>query len=618
MQMIAATEGTAMNITFNRIRHPRQTGIALLAVLSLCLGSPSAKAATFTVDSTENDGTGTLRWAITQANEAPGADTIVFDLPDATIIAPTSELPALATGETTIDGGGTIRLSGLSAFGGTVGLRIESNGNTIKGLQITSWQSHGIYIAGDENRVSGCTIGTDGFGYLTNLGSGVYIHAGDYNKIGYTQDGGEGNLISGNNLDGIHSTLDARYTTIAGNRVGITATGASALPNFRYGVQIAGVGVRVGGTTHLERNYIAGNVNHEIFAIQLIADGASYITGNYIGLATDGETPIYSQASGIALGVNADYIQVGGSQPGEGNVICCNAGHGIEARGVGNTIKGNRIGFSAMNGTPLPNSLNGIILNGQHMLIGGDDEASANTIANNERYGIQVINSQFSTFRRNSIYNNTLGAIDMLDQSNNQILPPTINTIYPLAGTTVPDGIVDFYADFGTQTQFYVGTVNANPNGAFSIDLSLASFFGLSLTATVTGPAPGNNTSALAEPQPIFPCCEGEGEGEGQSDTQSADQDGNFIIDLSELLRVIQFYNSNGLHCAETPQASEDGYLAGAGTNTACQPHSTDYDPQDWIINLSELLRLIQIYNSGGYRACPGEGTEDGFCPGLA
>jgi hypothetical protein len=34
---------------------------------------------------------------------------------------------------------------------------------------------------------------------------------------------------------------------------------------------------------------------------------------------------------------------------------------------------------------------------------------------------------------------------------------------------------------------------------------------------------------------------------------------------------------------------------------------------QDWVISLNELLRLIQVYNLGGYVPCPGE-TEDGVC----
>jgi hypothetical protein len=45
-------------------------------------------------------------------------------------------------------------------------------------------------------------------------------------------------------------------------------------------------------------------------------------------------------------------------------------------------------------------------------------------------------------------------------------------------------------------------------------------------------------------------------------------------------------------------------------------PYDTDYNPQDWVISLSELLRVIQFYNSLGYHYCPGQGTEDDFCPG--
>lgn len=33
--------------------------------------------------------------------------------------------------------------------------------------------------------------------------------------------------------------------------------------------------------------------------------------------------------------------------------------------------------------------------------------------------------------------------------------------------------------------------------------------------------------------------------------------------------------------------------------------------PQNWRISLSELLRLIQLYNAGGYHVDPGEGHEN-------
>ncbi|MFA6227875.1 MAG: hypothetical protein WC668_01680 [Patescibacteria group bacterium] len=45
--------------------------------------------------------------------------------------------------------------------------------------------------------------------------------------------------------------------------------------------------------------------------------------------------------------------------------------------------------------------------------------------------------------------------------------------------------------------------------------------------------------------------------------------------------------------------------------------HDADTN-QDNKIELSELLRVIQFFNMDGYHACPEEGTEDGFCPGLS
>ncbi len=95
----------------------------------------------------------------------------------------------------------------------------------------------------------------------------------------------------------------------------------------------------------------------------------------------------------------------------------------------------------------------------------------------------------------------------------------------------------------------------------------------------------------------------------------AADRDSNGQIELSELLRVIQFYQSGAFHCVRLPDLTEDGYDIGPGDQD-CAPHSSDYAPQDWRISLREILRLIQLYNSGEYHFCPDEGTEDGFCPG--
>ena len=82
-------------------------------------------------------------------------------------------------------------------------------------------------------------------------------------------------------------------------------------------------------------------------------------------------------------------------------------------------------------------------------------------------------------------------------------------------------------------------------------------------------------------------------------------------ISLSELLRVIQFYNSDNYGCEA---GTEDGY-APNDLDQGCSPHASDYNPQDWDIALTELLRSIQFYNIGAYHPCA-EG-EDGFCAGL-
>lgn len=194
---------------------------------------------------------------------------------------------------------------------------------------------------------------------------------------------------------------------------------------------------------------------------------------------------------------------------------------------------------------------------------------------------------------------------------------------------------------FGERLQragFTGGTAGAENNAGVTVRGSLgglgvgqaANALGLSLSGGVHGAGLGGGIGegegdgeGMIEGQPDGEGeVEGEGqpEGEGQADGEgdilfafhSADQNGDNLISLSELLRVIQFFNSGGYRCSP---GTEDGYGPGLG-DTNCVPHNSDYNPQNWIISLSELLRLIQFFNAGGYFACPDAATEDGFCPG--
>ena len=112
---------------------------------------------------------------------------------------------------------------------------------------------------------------------------------------------------------------------------------------------------------------------------------------------------------------------------------------------------------------------------------------------------------------------------------------------------------------------------------------------------------------------------EGQGEGNACADVggHAADWDQSDTIDLSELLRVVQLFNVGSFYCADGQAESDDGFVPGEDVLRDCCPHDSDYLPAiapDWSISLEELLRLIQFYNAGGFLPC-GEG-EDGFCLG--
>ena len=93
----------------------------------------------------------------------------------------------------------------------------------------------------------------------------------------------------------------------------------------------------------------------------------------------------------------------------------------------------------------------------------------------------------------------------------------------------------------------------------------------------------------------------------------SADTSANGRIELSELLRVIQLYNAGGFAC---DAVTEDGYTP-MGNDRTCPPHRLDYAEQDWRFDLGELLRCIQFFNAFGGAYHADSDGEDGFAAGL-
>ncbi len=179
-----------------------------------------------------------------------------------------------------------------------------------------------------------------------------------------------------------------------------------------------------------------------------------------------------------------------------------------------------------------------------------------------------------------------------------------------------PGGEATLFADWGftglPESPFsFSYTINVPP--AASGDYELAAWFNI----TVAGEA----LQDMVTPDPLLLS--------ELPTTHSADTDGDFAINLSELLRVIELYNTRigttrtGRYRPVT--GTEDGFGSDTDTAAGSPPdftgfHSADSD-RDAQIGLSELLRVIELYNTrsgttrtGRYHVSPG--TEDGFAGG--
>jgi formylglycine-generating enzyme required for sulfatase activity len=126
-----------------------------------------------------------------------------------------------------------------------------------------------------------------------------------------------------------------------------------------------------------------------------------------------------------------------------------------------------------------------------------------------------------------------------------------------------------------------------------------------------SGEAEGEGEGALeGEGEGVI---EGEGEGEPPTQSHSGDwngqPDGRF--DLTELLRIIQLYNAGSFCCNS---GTEDGYAPGDCKGEVCERHDADYADPPWVVSLSELLRAVQLFNLGSFETCPEGESEDGFC----
>jgi len=379
----------------------------LLAALLLAVAT-AAQATTFTVTNVNDSGAGSLRQAITDANNNPGADALVFAIPGSApfSINLATGLPAItetvsidATTQTGFSNKPVVVLNGFAIAASVNGLTLNSGGNTVRGLVINNFPKYGIEVlaaAAGTNTIQGCFIGTDANGTLaqTNIFGGIHIGASSDNLIGGTN-ALDGNLVSGNNNDGIwiEGQPGSARNQIVGNWIGTTWGGTSILGNLQQGIRItAGQFNIVGGGTPEARNIISGNGQSGV-AIEGATSTNNVVLGNYIGLNNSGVTNIANGQYGVRVVSGARLNSVGGVNSGDGNVISGNAKSGVDlsSGAQGNAVQGNFIGLSASGINAVANGESGIaMVAATNNLIGGNTPAVRNVISGNAQAGIFV------------------------------------------------------------------------------------------------------------------------------------------------------------------------------------------------------------------------------------
>jgi CSLREA domain-containing protein len=439
----------------------------LFSIIQLCvvammvfatLGLPlTAEAAIYVVNTEDDEDDGecdsthcSLREAINAANENPGEDQINFDIPGTGdhMIELTSSLPAITDDRTKIDattqpdyaGEPLIMLDGRVAEV-EVGLRVESQRNVIRGIFFSHFgdaEFHGGY---------------------TEIIGGAIVLEGDYNRI-------ENNQIAFNTGHGIDIGSD--YNIITGNVIGLDEDGLIAWENQGHGIHIRNGSDfnTIGGAGPGEGNIISGN---QKCGINIHISEGNSILGNIIGSNERGEVAIPNGQSGIYMQGSGE---IGGLNPGEGNMI------------LGNTRSGIVLWDTAFN-----------------VVIAG------NTIHDNDEYGISVdlyssAADYNDSFTRNSIYNNGdlgIGSPDMTAEDH--FLRIDRATTSEVSGIACRGCLVEVFLAEPDPTGYgegktYLGEDRAGVAGEWSVAVSDVEVCD-SITATAT--KSGEGTSEFAE-----------------------------------------------------------------------------------------------------------------------
>jgi hypothetical protein len=344
-------------------------------------------------------------------------------------------------------------LSGAPNTGIIIGVNDDGVNDANEGNLISCNGEDGIFLWNTQNStIAGNVIGLTKNGTVVaafrNLRNGILITStSNGNTIGTDGDGNsdalEANWISNNTGRGILIGTVSNNNVIAGNTIGLDATGAAAGNGVNDNVTfVAGVEINPGSTNRigtnadgvsdaLERNIISSNLGDGIRIVGGDFFGASNSNGNIIA-----GNSIGTDAAGTLVrgnGGNGVTILSNSNQNANNNII------GSDGNGTGDALEGNLIA----------NNAKGIVI--------------STPVAPSTHVGNRI--------SRNAIYNNTQLGIDLHDDgvtandngdadagSNDLFNFPFITRAHVTGGNLTVAGI----APAGAIIEFYIADANGS------------------------------------------------------------------------------------------------------------------------------------------------------------
>lgn len=342
-----------------------------------------------------NAGQGSLRQLITNANTLGG---------DASLAQ--SGRPAAIENAIVMIGNGTaaagLRAANNYFTGGVATISPASALPTISTPMILNAQAQPGWTSAPIIELNGTGAGAGTNGFLLTAGNTIV----------------RGFIINRFTANGIQ--ISGVNALVAGNWIGLDATGAIDLGNAIDGITVSANGATIGGSGPADRNVISGNNDEGVDVDNGIAGvviKGNYIGTNWNGTAAVGNGALVSNSYGGIL-AEGSVTQIGGPLAGEGNLISGNLNDGINLTGTTHVIHGNRIGTDAAGALAIANSGPGILVGGAGAVnnqIGGGSAGQGNTIAFNTGAGVRLEagSGTGNAISGNSIFSNGALGVDL-------------------------------------------------------------------------------------------------------------------------------------------------------------------------------------------------------------